>query len=293
MKARIQLNEKGRRKAFLPAPDFSSADQPWAGYLFEETYSRNEPIKGAAFAKTTIFLCTGGGGTAHRKHRGVWEQHRIEPGHVFIARKDVEIEAAWSSNSWPTMLLQIDCATLQDLAASQVEAIEHSLVSAVTTQDERLASLMLAMREEVKAGCPSGRLYGESISLALLAYFASTYARLDLEATPPAGLSPAQMRTIVDYVSSNLTHEIGVTELASLVHMSPSHFARVFKASCGQSPYRFVMHKRIEAAKCLLANGSLTSSQVACAFNFASQSHFARVFRQFTGVTPKQYKAGL
>jgi AraC family transcriptional regulator len=75
--------------------------------------------------------------------------------------------------------------------------------------------------------------------------------------------------------------------------MSPSHFARVFKASFGVTPYRFVMHERIEGAKHMLAGSDLSATEVAMAFGFSSQSHFVKVFRQFTGVTPKQYKVGL
>jgi AraC family transcriptional regulator len=80
--------------------------------------------------------------------------------------------------------------------------------------------------------------------------------------------------------------------LAGLVQMSPSHFARMFKASFGFTPYQYVMLKRVEAAKDLFAHTQLSSTQVAMELGFSSQSHFLKVFRQFTGVTPKQYKAG-
>jgi AraC family transcriptional regulator len=160
------------------------------------------------------------------------------------------------------------------------------------TRDDRLTTLLQAVREEVREGCPSGRLYAESMSLALLAYLAGRYAssrHLDDSETP---LSRDQKRGLVDYIRANLTSNISVTELAGLVQMSPSHFARVFKASFGVTPYRFVMQERIEGAKDMLASAKLSASQVAMAFGFSSQSHFVKVFRQFTGVTPKQYKAG-
>ena len=290
--SRIQLSSKSRRAPFLSTPDFSSADHPWSGYLFEESIGPNEPIKRACFLKTTVFLCTGGQGAAHRKHRGVWSQYRIRPGSVFLVRRDTEIQAAWTTNPWPTMVLQLDNSRLQHVAPDQVSTLEKSLISALTTDDHRLAALMLAMREEVRQGCTSGRLYGESISLALLAYLAGKYA-----APPPTdhgttNLSPVHVRSLVDYVRANLASNLSVTELAGLVRMSPSHFARVFKASFGVSPYRFVMQERIEAAKRMLSSTKLSASQVGAAFGFASQSHFVKVFRQFTGVTPKQYRAG-
>jgi AraC-like DNA-binding protein len=54
--------------------------------------------------------------------------------------------------------------------------------------------------------------------------------------------------------------------------MSPSHFARVFKASFEVSPYRFIMQERIEGAKAMLASTEMTSSQVAISFGFAARA---------------------
>jgi AraC family transcriptional regulator len=210
-----------------------------------------------------------------------------------MVRRDTEIQAAWTTNSWPTLLLQLDNSKFRHIAPEEVNAVETSLVSALTTNDHRLATLMLAMRDEVRDGCISGRLYAESISLALLAYLAGRYATPRPLDSCDKSLSRALKRRLVDYIRANLTGNISVTELAGLVQMSPSHFSRVFKASFGVTPYRFVMQERVEGAKVMLASTGLSASQVAIAFGFASQSHFVKVFRQFTGVTPKQYKANL
>jgi AraC family transcriptional regulator len=283
----------GRRVPFLAPPQLTSADHPWAGYLFEESESPSVSVSRHHWQRTTLFLCTGGQGTNHWKHRGVWHEDRVRPGSVFIARAGSEIEARWATSSWPTMALQLDNARLAHLAPEQVGAIENSLVSALGTYDDRLAALMRAVREEVREGCASGRMYGEAISLALLAYLAGRYATPRSLASSDTGLSPTEKRRLVDHIRENLIGSISVTELAGLVRMSPSHFSRVFKTSFGVTPYRFVMQERVEGAKAMLADAKLTASEVATAFGFASQSHFVKVFRQFTGVTPKQYKAGL
>lgn len=291
--SRIQLLVKGRPVPFLTAPHLSSVDHPWAGYMLEEANGQNEPISRGSFLKTTLFLCTGGEGIAHRRHRGSWERNRIEPGSVFMVRRDTEIQAAWTSNSWPTLLVQLDNAMFQHVAPAEVKAVEASLVSALTTYDPRLAALMLAMRDEIRDGCLSGRLYAESISLALLSYLAGRYATPRPSGNGDKGLSRAQKRKLVDHIRANLVSNISVTELADLVQMSPAHFSRVFRESLGVTPYRFVMQKRIEGARAMLASTELNASQVAMAFGFSSQSHFGKVFRQFAGVTPKQFKAGL
>jgi AraC family transcriptional regulator len=289
---RIQLVSKGRRKPFFSASAFRSDDQPWAGYSFEEAVGQPEPMPSHSWLKTTLLFVTGGQASLQWKHRGIWHKDPCQCGTVSIIRRDAEIQYAAPSRPFPIMVMQLDNHKLQHIAPDHVLTIEKSLGSAQVTNDTRLAALMSAMCQEVKAECPSGRLYGESISLALLAYLAGTYA------TPPppeccaTNLSSAQRRSIVTYVRANLSANVSVSELADLVQMSPSHFARVFKASFGVSPYRFVMQERIEGAKDMLASTQLSASQVAMAFGFSSQSHFVKVFRQFTRVTPKQYRAG-
>ena len=116
--------------------------------------------------------------------------------------------------------------------------------------------------------------------------------RPGLRTIATASLSPAEKRKLVDYIRANLTSNISVTELAGLVQMSPSHFARVFKASFGVTPYRLSCRSASKGRRACSQARKLSASQVATAFGFASQSHFVKVFRQFTGVTPKQYKAG-
>ena len=298
--ARIQMMSKGRRAPFFAAPDFSSADHPWAGYTFEEATpgrgSNPEPLPSHSYSKTTLLFVTSGGGSfLNWKHRGVWNKDPCRQGTVSIVRRDVEIQSSGLSKPLPVMVLQLDNSRLQQIAPDHALAIERSLDTAQVTFDRRLAGLLSAMREEVREGCPSGRLFGESISVALLAYLAGKYAtpgHADSSNGSNGALPPAQKRQLVDYIRSTLAANITVTELAELVQMSPSHFARVFRATFGVTPYRFVMQQRVEAAKEMLATTKFSASQVSNAFGFSSQSHFAKVFRRFTGVTPKQYRAG-
>jgi AraC family transcriptional regulator len=292
---RIQMISKGRRVPFFDAPDLSSADHPWAGFIFEEATrgSNPDPLPSHSYSRTTLLHITDGGGAVlNWKHRGVWNKDPCQRGTVSIVRREVEIQSSGMSKHLPMMVLQLDNSKLQQIAPDHILAIEKSLEAAQVTFDGRLAGLMSAMRAEVREGCPSGRLYGESLSLALLAYLAGTYTTPRQTESSAAQLSPAQRRSLIAYIRANLTGSVSISALAGIVHMSPSHFARAFKTSFGVSPYQFVMQERTEQAKDMLASTKLSSSQVAMAFGFASQSHFVKVFRQFTGVTPKQYRAG-
>jgi AraC family transcriptional regulator len=287
----IHAISQGRRIPVFQDPFLSSANSRWAGFPLEESDTKLEAISRAYFSNTMIFVVTRGSGTAHWKDRGVYVHHRCEPGALSIARSHCELQSSWATNAWSRVAVQLDSAKLRSMAPYDAEAVEASFPPMLTTRDTRLEGLVLAMRDEVKAGCPSGRLFAESISIALVGYLAGRYATPG-NAHRILNLSPAQRRSIFDYVRANLANDISVSELAAIVCMSPAHFSRLFKASFGIAPYRFVMQQRAEEAMRMLASSHLSASEVAMALGFSSQSHFVKVFRQFTGVTPKQYKAG-
>jgi AraC family transcriptional regulator len=65
----------------------------------------------------------------------------------------------------------------------------------------------------------------------------------------------------------------------------------LFKASTGSSPHQYILQCRLERAKQLLRDPSLSLSQVGLRCGFADQSHMTNVFRRFVGVTPSKYRA--
>jgi AraC-like DNA-binding protein len=72
--------------------------------------------------------------------------------------------------------------------------------------------------------------------------------------------------------------------------MSAFHFARLFKLSMGVSPHRFVVGRRIDHAKALLATEGASIAAVSRAVGFRTPSHFTTVFRRTTGATPSAYR---
>jgi AraC-like DNA-binding protein len=103
----------------------------------------------------------------------------------------------------------------------------------------------------------------------------------------------SRLRRVAEHVQANLAGELRLAELSAVVHMSPYHFARLFKKSAGVSPRQFVIRRRIEAATILLvlADRQAPIGDVARAVGFRSQSHFTATFRRITGVTPGNYGA--
>jgi AraC family transcriptional regulator len=106
-----------------------------------------------------------------------------------------------------------------------------------------------------------------------------------------AGLPGATLRRVLEHIDSNLHRLPNLTELSAVGHMSAFHFARLFKLSTGLSPHRFVVVRRIEYAKRLLATDDLSIAAISRVVGFRTPSHFATVFRHKTGATPSAYRS--
>ena len=106
------------------------------------------------------------------------------------------------------------------------------------------------------------------------------------------GLPVCRLRRVTQYIQDNLHQELRLAELSALVHMSPYHFARLFKQSTGASPHRFLVRRRIEQAAALLAAQPLPIGEIARSVGFRTPSHFTTTFRRVTGITPTAYRSG-
>ena len=110
-------------------------------------------------------------------------------------------------------------------------------------------------------------------------------------AAPVGGLPGATLRRVLDHIDANHHRVPRLAELSAVVHMSAFHFARLFKLSTGVSPHRFVVGRRIDHAKALLATEGASIAAVSRAVGFRTASHFTTVFRRTTGATPSAYRS--
>jgi AraC family transcriptional regulator len=120
--------------------------------------------------------------------------------------------------------------------------------------------------------------------------------RLDCTAAPqaePGGLPGGKLRRVLEHIEANVLRGPRLDELGRLVHMSAFHFARLFKASTGLPPHRFVVMRRIEHAKHLLACADISIATIGRVVGFRAASHFTNTFRRVSGVTPSAYRAAL
>jgi AraC family transcriptional regulator len=130
----------------------------------------------------------------------------------------------------------------------------------------------MALRDGLRAGRADDAMYGESLSLALAVHLLRRYAAVSAGLQRlRGGLSQEKLMLAVAYIQDHLESGLSVSGIARTVHMSPFHFARLFKQSTGKSPYRYVVQARATRAKELLKSSKLSIVEIAHRLGFARQ----------------------
>jgi AraC-like DNA-binding protein len=101
----------------------------------------------------------------------------------------------------------------------------------------------------------------------------------------------ARLRRARDLIDREYALPLDVAALARVALMSTAHFARQFRATYGETPYAYLMTRRIERAKALLRRGDLSVTEVCMAVGCTSLGSFSARFTELVGETPTAYRA--
>jgi AraC-like DNA-binding protein len=101
----------------------------------------------------------------------------------------------------------------------------------------------------------------------------------------------AHLRRARDRMDREYARPLEVAELARTALMSTAHFSRQFRATYGETPYGYLMTRRIERAKSLLRRGDLSVTEVCFEVGCSSLGSFSARFTQLVGETPTAYRA--
>jgi AraC-like DNA-binding protein len=100
----------------------------------------------------------------------------------------------------------------------------------------------------------------------------------------------ALLRRVRDRIDREYRQPLDVEALARGVHMSAGHLSREFKAAYGESPYSYLMTRRIERAMALLRRGDLSVTEVCFEVGCSSLGTFSTRFTELVGMPPSAYR---
>lgn len=207
---------------------------------------------------------------------------------------DLDIIPMNTACSWETkqpgsvLVIVVPNALLQSVATDlgfDPERIE--LADRFQLRDPQLEHIGWALKADIDTGCTGGRLFRESLGVALATRLLQRHNTHSLPMrSPRGGLTQAKLKHLVAHIEDNLDSDLSLNELSSVVGMSVSHLKTLFRRSTGVSVHQYVLRRRVERAKLLLQQEDLSITQVAFATGFAHQSHLARHMRKILGATP-------
>jgi AraC-like DNA-binding protein len=169
-------------------------------------------------------------------------------------------------------------------------AVLERMELSIGSEQPFVAGALAALAQEISHPSQFGSLYAESLVDTLLhASLVVTGGNI-----PPrrvsGGISPFLLARVKDYIISNLSSELSLSELANVAGLDEHYFCRSFKASTGVSPHRFVTEARVDLARQLLKNTELSLSEIALRVGFSSHSHLSGTFKKVLGVSPSSFR---
>ena len=199
------------------------------------------------------------------------------------------------------MHVYIDPELLAQFSERQsLEPHDVAVAEFVAVEDSWLQGFFQMLMSEIEIYSPSSgdlQLFLTQLRDPLLAHLLSWYSHEKQRERPEAAdsrlarpLRSALLRRVEGYVEAHLAEEIHLATLARLVFMSGDHFIRAFHAATGQTPYHFLLEKRLHASAQQLKTQRYSIKEIARLVGFSNPSYFAAKFRRRYGMTPSRYR---
>ena len=115
---------------------------------------------------------------------------------------------------------------------------------------------------------------------------------MSFDVSRTGGLAKWQVRRVIAYMLDHLDRDVSLEEVACLVDLSRAHFCTAFRHSVGRPPREWLIEKRIERARELLANPAMSITEIALALGY-TPSAFGAIFRERVGMTPSAFRRAL
>lgn len=163
-------------------------------------------------------------------------------------------------------------------------------------QDARLTQLARNLATELRDENPGREIVLaaliEQVVVQLLRRYSNMPRSDELELSR-VGLIDRRIRRSVELMHAQLDQDLSLKEIAAASYLSPFHFVRVFKKLTGTTPHAYLASIRTNRAQLLLAEPSLSVTEISSRVGYSSPSHFTKAFRQATGLTPRAFRRAL
>ena len=287
---RIPHDRWGR--GFASPPNLCSAATGWRGGLLRRWRGTSPTMEQPRLDQHYAVLHLDGAKRISRRGDGIALSVDAKPAAVTLV-------SAGATHSWSTQgpigfaHLYINPATFGRIVRERFDRDPRTveLTSCVGRDEPLLAALLLGMIAEVEAPSVASRLVLDTLLQSFLVQLVCQHSTLRTAASPaPHCLAPRRLRRVLDFIEANLADDLELDDLASVAGSSRFHFSRAFRDATGFPPYRYLVHRRLNAARALLLEDGMSVEEISAACGFKSAAQFAVMFKQVFGTTPSRFR---
>ncbi len=158
--------------------------------------------------------------------------------------------------------------------------------------DPQLVYAGLSLLYELTEPNAMGRHYAEPYAALLALQLVKRHGVLREARARRGGIAPLRLRRVLERMNGAVDNEelLVMSDMAEVAGLGYHHFFRAFKQSMGASPNQYILERRIERAKLLLATTDAPIAEIALRVGFSSQSHFTATFGRLVGATPRTFR---
>ena len=168
------------------------------------------------------------------------------------------------------------------------------LQTPLLVDDDLIRHTILEMLSECSISSKVSSLLIDSAGRHVAAHLLARYSRaLRQEKAKASGMVQWKLKRALDYIEEHIDRDFGLEELSEVLDMTPHYLCRSFRKSVGMPPHRYLITRRIERAKELLASSDKDVTEIALEVGFSSHSHFTTAFRRSVGYAPRTYRNSL
>jgi AraC family transcriptional regulator len=276
------------------APCAASDRMGWEGV--QAVYYRESPASEVNFppvSQHVLVLMIRPPEKFYLRYEGVKRDMRPPAGSIAVVPAYSSVLCRWQGRK-DSLLIYLEPSLVERVAAEsfQLDPTRTVVPPLDGLNVPELRSAMLAVDAELRSGGVGGPLMVEALAAVLTVHLIRHITNPHRRPVSEDGALPRRkLRTVIEYIMENLEGSPTLEQMAALAHLSPSHFARQFKATTGLPPHQYVIERRVERAQDLLrGDAKLGLAEVALRVGFSDQSKFSFHFKRIVGVTPRQFR---
>lgn len=241
--------------------------------------------------RSALVLTLDGSSSHFTKMADIEDNSATHPGDICFIPAGIDIHLAWTNHAshQKTILLDFDTSIFSTYAPEVLSSgfCEGHLLPSNFKPCADLEYLVRILGQEVESKGARGQLFAQS-AIRLVALQVATSAWTTPMATPKnRPMSDARTCRAIEFIEAHYCRDVTLLEIAAAAGLSATQLTQAFQQATGETPYAYVISRRLRQAVHLLRHSNTPIAHIAIDVGFADQAHMTRTFQRKLGATPK------